>query len=284
MPAAEIYSSVAYQIGAFQALTRAAGGRMNHVKPHGALYNMAVRDQTLADVIANAIFALDPKLILFAPAASLLDAAATELGLTTASEVFADRNYLPDGSLVPRSDPRRLRARSRRSRRPHHSHSGRRQSARGGWHGHLCFRYHRLRARRQPAGRRLRASTARAPRTRGCGDRGARSAAMKMFEPRITRISRMENETQIGLMAHSARSHPCHPRNPRLESCESVTLIRERDRAAERSSRTASRPARRDHDRGRLDDRFRHLHHLGGIGPVDGRRRDGCCWPGPSPV
>jgi UPF0271 protein len=104
MPAAEIYSTVAYQIGAFQALTRAAGGRMNHVKPHGALYNMAVRDQTLADVIAKAIFALDPQLILFAPSASLLDAAATELGLATASEVFADRNYLPDGSLVPRSD------------------------------------------------------------------------------------------------------------------------------------------------------------------------------------
>lgn len=104
MPPAEVYASVAYQIGAFQALTLAAGGTMNHVKPHGALYNMAVRDQTLADVIANAIFALDPKLILFAPSASLLDAAATELGLTTASEVFADRNYLPDGSLVPRSN------------------------------------------------------------------------------------------------------------------------------------------------------------------------------------
>lgn len=105
MPAAEVYAFVAYQIGAFQALARAAGGRMNHVKPHGALYNMAGRDRALADVIANAVFALDPKLILFAPAASHLDFAATELGLQTASEVFADRNYLPDGSLVPRSDP-----------------------------------------------------------------------------------------------------------------------------------------------------------------------------------
>jgi UPF0271 protein len=105
LPPAEVYSVVAYQIGAFQALVRAAGGRMNHVKPHGALYNMAARDRGLADVIANAIFALDPKLILFAPAASQLDVAATELGLETASEVFADRNYLPNGSLVPRSDP-----------------------------------------------------------------------------------------------------------------------------------------------------------------------------------
>ncbi len=103
MPPAQIYSAVAYQIGAFHALTRAAGGRMNHVKPHGALYNMAVRDRALADVIANAIFALDPKLILFAPAASYLDSAALELGLESASEVFADRNYLADGSLVPRS-------------------------------------------------------------------------------------------------------------------------------------------------------------------------------------
>ena len=105
MPPAEVYSAVAYQIGAFHALARAAGGRMNHVKPHGALYNMAVRDRALADVIANAIFALDPQLILFAPAASHLDSAALQLGLETASEVFADRNYLADGSLVPRSRP-----------------------------------------------------------------------------------------------------------------------------------------------------------------------------------
>ena len=103
MPPAEIYATVAYQIGGFQALARAAGGQMNHVKAHGALYNMAARDRALADVIANAVFALDPKLILFAPNESELDYAATELGLTTASEVFADRNYLPDGSLVPRS-------------------------------------------------------------------------------------------------------------------------------------------------------------------------------------
>jgi UPF0271 protein len=102
---AEVYASVAYQIGGFQALARAAGGRMNHVKAHGALYNAAARDRPLAEVIANALFALDPKLILFAPSESELDYAATELGLQTASEVFADRNYLGDGSLVPRSRP-----------------------------------------------------------------------------------------------------------------------------------------------------------------------------------
>ncbi|HVF72755.1 MAG TPA: 5-oxoprolinase subunit PxpA [Chthoniobacterales bacterium] len=106
LPPAEIYSVVAYQIGGFQALARAAGGRMNHVKPHGALYNMAARDPVLADVIANAVRSIDPELILFAPHESELDYAATELGLATASEVFADRNYLADGRLVPRSDPR----------------------------------------------------------------------------------------------------------------------------------------------------------------------------------
>jgi UPF0271 protein len=104
MPPAEVYSSVAYQIGAFRALALAAGGRMNHVKAHGALYNLAARDRALADVIANAVLAVDPKLILFAPSESQLDYAATELGLGTASEVFADRNYLADGSLVPRSE------------------------------------------------------------------------------------------------------------------------------------------------------------------------------------
>jgi UPF0271 protein len=103
MPPAEVYSNVAYQIGVFHALARAAGGRMNHVKAHGALYNMAARDRALADVIANAVFALDRRLILFAPTESQLDYAAVELGLQTASEVFADRNYLADGSLVPRS-------------------------------------------------------------------------------------------------------------------------------------------------------------------------------------
>jgi UPF0271 protein len=103
VPPAELYSTVAYQIGGFQALARAAGARMNHVKAHGALYNMAARDRGVADVMANAVYALDPKLILFAPAESELDYAATELGLATASEVFADRNYLADGSLVPRS-------------------------------------------------------------------------------------------------------------------------------------------------------------------------------------
>src|SRR6476659_3174508 len=80
IPPAELYAVVAYQIGAFQALARAAGGRMNHVKAHGALYNMAARDRALADVIANAVFALDPGLILFAPSRGEIEVAATEVG------------------------------------------------------------------------------------------------------------------------------------------------------------------------------------------------------------
>jgi UPF0271 protein len=105
LPPEEVYAVVAYQIGAFDALAFAAGGRMNHVKTHGALYNMAARDRALANVIAKAVFSLFPKRILFAPPGSELDYAATELGLQTASEVFADRNYLADGSLVPRTRP-----------------------------------------------------------------------------------------------------------------------------------------------------------------------------------
>ena len=106
MSPAELYATLTYQIGAFHAMARAAGGWPNHVKAHGALYNMAARDRGLAEVIANALLAVDGELILFAPAGSQLALVANELGIQTAAEVFADRNYLADGSLVPRSDPR----------------------------------------------------------------------------------------------------------------------------------------------------------------------------------
>jgi 5-oxoprolinase (ATP-hydrolysing) subunit A len=105
MPLEHLYAVVAYQIGAFQALARAAGTEMNHVKAHGALYNMAARDRALAEVIVNAVFALDPKLILFVPPGSVFERAAQERELPIAREVFADRNYMPDGTLVSRSRP-----------------------------------------------------------------------------------------------------------------------------------------------------------------------------------
>jgi 5-oxoprolinase (ATP-hydrolysing) subunit A len=99
----EIFSQVIYQLGAFGALATAAGARMNHVKPHGALYNMAARDEKIADAITRAILVVDPYLMLFAPPNSALERAGEAAELRVVPEVFADRNYLADGSLVPRS-------------------------------------------------------------------------------------------------------------------------------------------------------------------------------------
>jgi UPF0271 protein len=94
-----------YQLGAFQSVALAAGVRPNHVKPHGALYNMAVRDEEMAKTIAQAILAVDHSLILFAPANSAMERAARKAGVEIAREIFADRNYLNDGWLVPRTRP-----------------------------------------------------------------------------------------------------------------------------------------------------------------------------------
>jgi len=103
VPIAQLFAQLVYQVGAFCSVALAAGARVRHVKPHGALYNMAVRDEKLAEAIAHAIMAVDPRLILFAPARSLLESAGEKAKLQIAREVFADRNYLSDGSLVPRS-------------------------------------------------------------------------------------------------------------------------------------------------------------------------------------
>jgi 5-oxoprolinase (ATP-hydrolysing) subunit A len=99
----QVFDTVSYQLGVFQAIAETAGLRPNHVKPHGALYNMAVRDERIADAIARAIAKLDLTLILFAPDNSELARAGVGNGLPIAREVFADRNYLSDGWLVPRS-------------------------------------------------------------------------------------------------------------------------------------------------------------------------------------
>jgi len=101
----EVFDAVVYQLGIFQAIAEAANVRPNHVKPHGALYNMAMRDRELANAIGRAIAQIDAKLILFAPENSELARAGTTNGLQIAPEVFADRNYLSDGSLVPRARP-----------------------------------------------------------------------------------------------------------------------------------------------------------------------------------
>jgi UPF0271 protein len=104
----EIFDAVVYQLGIFEAIAEACGVRPNHVKPHGALYNMAARDAELADAIARAVARVEAKLILFAPVNSALARAGEEQDLRIAHEVFADRNYCNDGSLVPRSRPEAL--------------------------------------------------------------------------------------------------------------------------------------------------------------------------------
>jgi UPF0271 protein len=101
----EVFEAVAYQLGIFQAIASALDVRPNHVKPHGALYNMAVRHAKLAEAIARAIKSIDPTLILFAPDKSELARAGEAHGLQIAREIFADRNYLNDGWLVPRTRP-----------------------------------------------------------------------------------------------------------------------------------------------------------------------------------
>ncbi|HZH06564.1 MAG TPA: 5-oxoprolinase subunit PxpA [Lautropia sp.] len=102
---AEAYALIVYQVGALSGFAAALGGRLNHVKAHGALYNMAAKDRALADAIAAAIRDVDPGLVMFALAGSELIGAAQRAGLQCASEVFGDRTYQDDGSLSPRSLP-----------------------------------------------------------------------------------------------------------------------------------------------------------------------------------
>jgi len=101
----EVENLVAYQVGALAGIAAAEGARLSHVKPHGALYNMAARDAALADAIVRAVVGVDPSLVLFGLSGSQLIAAGDRARLRVASEVFADRGYRPDGSLAPRGTP-----------------------------------------------------------------------------------------------------------------------------------------------------------------------------------
>ncbi|HTQ32299.1 MAG TPA: 5-oxoprolinase subunit PxpA [Opitutaceae bacterium] len=103
LPPAEIFALIKAQVLALRAFSP-----LRHVKPHGGLYNLAARDATVAGAIADAVRAVDPKLILFGLAGSELIKAGRERGLRVAEEVFADRTYQPDGSLTPRSSPNAL--------------------------------------------------------------------------------------------------------------------------------------------------------------------------------
>jgi len=103
--AQEAYDLVVYQVGALAGFAAACGGKLSHVKAHGALYNMAAKDAGLAQAIAKAVKDFDPRLILFGLAGSELVRAGEQAGLKTANEVFADRTYQADGSLTPRTQP-----------------------------------------------------------------------------------------------------------------------------------------------------------------------------------
>lgn len=99
----EAYQITLYQIGALFAFVKAARAKLHHVKPHGALYNMAAKDKNLAAAIANAVRDFDASLILYGLAGSEMIDEAAKIGLKTASEVFADRTYQDDATLTPRS-------------------------------------------------------------------------------------------------------------------------------------------------------------------------------------
>ena len=102
---AEAKNLIIYQIGALDAFAKSRGIKLCHVKPHGALYNMAAKDAKLADAIAEGIFSYNPELILLGLSGSEMLKSAKKIGLPYAAEVFADRAYEDDGTLVARSKP-----------------------------------------------------------------------------------------------------------------------------------------------------------------------------------
>lgn len=104
----EVFNLMVYQIGAMRGFAEIYGTGISHVKPHGALYSMAAADKVLAAAIADAIYRVDKHMILFGLANSELVREGRKRGLQVAEEVFADRNYQPDGTLTPRSAPNAL--------------------------------------------------------------------------------------------------------------------------------------------------------------------------------
>ncbi|UZW14188.1 LamB/YcsF family protein [Clostridium pasteurianum] len=101
----DAYNIVVYQIGALYGFVKSEGSKVQHVKPHGALYNIAARDSKIARAVAEAVYKVDPELILFGLAGSELIIQGEKVGVKIASEVFADRTYQRDGSLTSRSNP-----------------------------------------------------------------------------------------------------------------------------------------------------------------------------------
>ena len=104
----ETHQIVIDQVSALAEIAAAAGGKLSHVKPHGALYNKSARDPELAGVMAKAVRSFDPDLKLFGLSGSYSITEAQKMGLRTASEIFADRTYQTDGSLTPRTEQNAL--------------------------------------------------------------------------------------------------------------------------------------------------------------------------------
>ncbi|PHK49707.1 5-oxoprolinase subunit PxpA [Staphylococcus edaphicus] len=100
----EIYDIVIYQLGALNGFCQIHNVKINHVKPHGALYQMGARDKDIAHAIAQAVYDFDPEIIYIGLSNTFLISEAKRVGLTTASEVFADRRYEDDGQLVSRKE------------------------------------------------------------------------------------------------------------------------------------------------------------------------------------
>jgi UPF0271 protein len=105
MSPAEVRRTVVGQITALARTCDAAKARLRYVKPHGALYHRAVRDDACAEALVTGVRQVDPRLVLLALPGSAMAAAAARAGTVTAAEAFVDRAYLADGSLVPRSEP-----------------------------------------------------------------------------------------------------------------------------------------------------------------------------------
>ena len=104
----EVYDLIQYQVSALKGICESRGGKLRHVKPHGALYNQAAKDRDLAAAIAAAVKAIDQTLVLYGLSGSCLVSEGQTIGLRTASEAFADRTYQKDGSLTPRTQPNAL--------------------------------------------------------------------------------------------------------------------------------------------------------------------------------
>jgi UPF0271 protein len=102
---AELFDLVSEQLHHFSSIASHMGAVIHHVKPHGALYNMAAKDSRMSAIIAKAVYSYNSRLVIYGLANSCLVSEAAAIGLKTASEAFADRSYQPDGSLAPRTNP-----------------------------------------------------------------------------------------------------------------------------------------------------------------------------------